>query len=87
MAPSVDVVVKENGSSKKLVINRLTNGDESFPRTRPAGSYQVKISRENNKKPLVSTPFELLGENATKVLAVGSLSEGTFELLPYSVGP
>ena len=83
VAPPVDVRARPKRGSFRdsLFIDGLANGEQSFPSDAPAGSYQVRISPDGSFRSVAQVDVRLDPQVAYTAFAVGSLANGTFELI------
>jgi hypothetical protein len=87
-APAVDVRLKGPGKGAKAKISDLGPGAQSFAAQLPATSYNVDVKPADGGKPLLELQnVAISGDAYTLVFAVGSLSGGTFTVVPVEVTP
>ena len=83
VAPPVDVQARpKRGSFRNSIrIDGLANGEQSFPGDAAAGDYQVRISPDTSFRSLAKVDLRLDEQVAYTAFAVGSLANGTFDLI------
>ncbi len=83
VAPPVDVLVRPKRGSYRggLFIDGLANTEQSFPSDAAAGDYQVRISPDTSFKSVAKVNVTLDEQVSYTAFAVGSLANGTFDLI------
>ena len=79
VAPPVNITSKRKRS--RIRIFGLANGEQSFPSDVGAGTYKLRISPATSFKSLVRVPVTLDPQVSYTAFAVGSLENGTFDLI------
>jgi hypothetical protein len=74
------------------VISGLENGDQSFPAELSAGTYLIGISPSPERgagfrHPVAEVSLDLAGGAAYALFAIGSLENGTFQVVPVVIEP
>ena len=79
VAPPVDVSIRRKRASVR--VDGLANGEQSFPSDVPAGSYDVRISPDTSFRSVARVKVPLDEQVSYTAFAVGSLENGTFDLI------
>ena len=83
-APAVDIKAK-GPKGAKLVLRDLKNGHQSFAADVPEGEYSVRIGASGGGTVAGPIPLGLDADVAYTAIAVGSLDNGTFDVLVLAI--